>query len=89
MAHNLSRWTARIGGLDTPDPAQQDQHDPTSRSHRRAFVATDTVRHRYLAIPGRIATSARRTYLHLPTAWPWATEFNHMLDAIRKIELVT
>lgn len=89
IAHNLSRWTSRIGSLDTPNSADQDETDPTSRSHRRAFVTTDTVRRRYLTIPGRIATSARRTYLHLPTAWPWATEFNQMLAAIRKIELVT
>ena len=89
IAHNLSRWTARVGGLDIANPADRDETDPTSRSHRQAFVATDTIRRRYLAIPGRIATRARRTYLHLPTAWPWATGFNHMLGGIRNIELVT
>lgn len=89
IAHNLSRWTARIGGLDIPNPADHDETEPDQRSHRQAFVATDTVRRRYLAIPGRMATSARKNHLHLPVRWPWATGFNQMLAAIANIELVT
>jgi len=121
IAHNLSRWTVRIGGLDviaaaaTPqpveDPAPSGQAasttnpthaPPTSgatdrkppRRRRRPgehvnFVATDTLRRRYLAIPGRLATSARTLTLHLPARWPWAEQFNAMLDAIRAVHAVT
>ncbi len=89
IAHNLSRWTARIGDLDVPNPADQDEDDPADRSHRQSFVATDTIRRRYLTIPGRMATRARKNHLHLPVRWPWATGFNHTLAAIRNIELVT
>lgn len=119
MAHNLSRWTVRIGGLDvvaagatTPQPA--DSPTPSGQAasttgtpaapgeanrrppHRRRrpgervdFVATDTLRRRYLAIPGRLATSARTLTLHLPARWPWAGRFNAMLDAIRAVPGVT
>ena len=122
MAHNLSRWTVRIGGLDivaasapTPQPVEGPAHNsqavsaanPTDspapagetncrppRRHRRPgervdFVATDTLRRRYLAVPGRLATSARTLTLHLPARWPWATQFNAMLDAIRAVPAVT
>ena len=119
MAHNLSRWTVRIGGLDvvaanaqsaqpaespappgqaanatdTPDPADQTSR-PTPRRRRRPservdFVATDTLRRRYLAVPGRLATSARTLTLHLPARWPSAHQFNAMLDAIRSVHVVT
>jgi hypothetical protein len=56
---------------------------------RKSFVATDTLRRRYLAIPGRPASSARRLTLHPPTRWPCAESFIAMLDAIRSIKLVT
>jgi hypothetical protein len=29
------------------------------------------MRRRIINIPARIATSARRITIHLPTAWPW------------------
>ena len=100
IAHNLSRWSVRIGGIGTtptakaaaPDdpPAIGDSGDdqPTGRN-RKSFVTTDTLRRCYLAIPGRLATSARQLSLHLPARWPWAEQFNHMLDAIRSVQLVT
>ena len=119
MAHNMSRWTVRIGGLDivaaaaatstpvegaapsgqpvsatdSPAPAGQTNRRPPRRRRRRGervdFVATDTLRRRYLAVPGRLATSARTLTLHLPARWPWATQFNAMLDAIRAVPAVT
>jgi hypothetical protein len=84
IAHNLSRWTVRIGGIDTENSTATPE-----RPHGKAFVTTDTLRRRYLAIPGRLATSARRVYLHMPSRWPWAEQFHAMLDAIRRVELVT
>jgi hypothetical protein len=100
IAHNLSRWTVRIGGIDTiatpetpaPDdpPATGDRRDdpPTGRN-RKSFVTTHTVRRCYLAMPGRLARSARQLTLHLPARWPWADQFNTMLDSIRSVQLVT
>ena len=39
--------------------------------HARATTAT--LRRRLIAVPARIARSARRLVLHLPTEWPWET----------------
>jgi hypothetical protein len=89
IAHNLSRWTTRIGGIHTENPAATTENTPERQDTGKAFVTTDTFRRRYLAIPGRIATSGRRVYLHLPSRWPWAERFHVMLDAIRSVELVT
>jgi hypothetical protein len=38
-------------------------------------LVTKTIRRRFLALPGRITRSARQRRLHLPTAWPWATQW--------------
>jgi hypothetical protein len=96
IAHNLSRWTVRIGGLDRhiiprPDATltQAPGQTPADPATRNSFVTTDTLRARYLTIPGRLARSARRLNLHLPTSWPWADQFNHTLAAIRSVQLVT
>ena len=74
-------------------PAGEMTRKPPRRRRRPGervdFVATDTLRRRYLAVPGRLATSARTLTLHLPARWPWAEQFNAMLDAIRAILAVT
>jgi hypothetical protein len=36
-----------------------------------ARATTATIRRKLIAVPSRIATSARRITLHLPAAWPW------------------
>ena len=41
-----------------------------------------TIRNRYLAIPGRLASHARQLRLRLPANWPWRTRF---LDAITRL----
>ncbi|MGH9071892.1 MAG: IS1380 family transposase [Acidimicrobiales bacterium] len=100
IAHNLSRWTVRIGGADIIEPTnrqaaasveQPSGQTPTQPPDpaRKSFVATDTLRRRYLAIPGRLATSARKLSLHLPARWPWAEAFDTMLDNIRAVQLIT
>jgi hypothetical protein len=38
-----------------------------------AKATTATIRRTLIAVPARIATSARRTTLHLPRHWPWET----------------
>jgi len=100
IAHNLSRWTVRIGGLDKiatakapapDDPAAtaDSRCDQQTRRDRKSFVTTETLRRCYLAIPGRLARSARQLTLHLPARWPCADQFNIMLDSIRSVQLVT
>ena len=70
VAHNLARWTSRIGLGET-------------------LIATDTLRRRYLTMPGRITRSARKLTLHLPSRWQWAEHFNTALANLRAIILVT
>jgi hypothetical protein len=46
-----------------------------------AKATTATIRRKLITVPARIASSARRVTLHLPTAWPWEPAwlriFNH------------
>ena len=46
-----------------------------------AKASTATVRTQLINIAARVATSARRTTLHLPTAWPWAEPWQHLFTA--------
>ena len=47
-------------------------------------ATTATIRRKLIAVPARVASSARRITLHLPTAWPWQSAwtrlFNHSSD---------
>jgi hypothetical protein len=54
-----------------------------------ALITTETLRRRYLSVPGRITRSARRRTVHLPTRWPWAKRFKDALRRHRAIALVT
>jgi hypothetical protein len=36
-----------------------------------AKATTATIRAQLIAVPARLAQSARRLMLHLPTQWPW------------------
>ncbi|MGH9278883.1 MAG: IS1380 family transposase [Acidimicrobiales bacterium] len=53
------------------------------------LIATDTLRRRYLRVPGRLTSSARRLTLHLPERWPWAERFDEALANLRAVTLVT
>jgi hypothetical protein len=55
------------------------------------IIATDTLRRRYLAMPGRLTTSAAGSpvTLHLPQRWPWAQAFDASLANLRAVTLVT
>ena len=66
MAHNLARWTSRLGLGET-------------------LIATDTLRRRYLNMPGRLTHSARKPTLHLPERWPWADRFETALANLRSV----
>ncbi len=47
-----------------------------------AKATTATIRRKLISVPARIATSARRPTLHLPTGWPWETEWTELFTRI-------
>ncbi len=47
-----------------------------STFHARA--TTGTIRAQLVTVPGRLARSARRLTLHLPTSWPWQTAWEQL-----------
>jgi len=47
--------------------------------HARA--TTGTIRAQLITVPGRLARSARRLTLHLPTGWPWQTAWEQLATA--------
>ena len=71
MAHNLARWTARIG---------LGERIATTKTLRRRVFAL-------FALAGRLTRSARRLTLHLPQRWPWETQFSRALARLRAIPL--
>lgn len=54
-----------------------------------APMTTKTLRTRFLDLPGRLTTSARRWTLHLPESWPWQEQFDKMLSNLRAVHLPT
>ena len=49
-----------------------------SAFHARA--TTGTIRALLINVPGRLARSARRVRLHLPTTWPWTPVWRQLLN---------
>jgi hypothetical protein len=47
-----------------------------------AKATTATLRRKLIAVPARVASSARRLTLHLPTAWPWETAWTALFDRV-------
>ena len=41
-----------------------------------------TIRRKLIAVPARIASSARHGTLHLPTAWPWETAWTELFTRV-------
>jgi hypothetical protein len=52
-------------------------------------ITTETLRRRFLTVPGRMTRSARRRTLHMPVRWPWAKRFLIALERHRYVVLVT
>ena len=69
LAHNLIRWTVRLGGLH---PDEQ-------------LTVARTIRTKFIALPGRIVNRSGRRVLRLPEKWPWAATFTAALDQIRSL----
>jgi hypothetical protein len=53
----------------------------------RGQVVAKSLRRRLLAVPGRLTRSARQRLLHMPTDWPWASQFLRALARLRAIPL--
>jgi hypothetical protein len=73
LAHNLIRWSARLGDVHPGDQ----------------LTVARTVRTRVLALPGRLVNRSGTIVLRLPERWPWATTFTRALDQTRTLPLVT
>ena len=50
------------------------------RADRAIRAGTAMIRRKLIQIPARIATSARRTHLHLPAGCTWAEAWTELLD---------
>ena len=53
----------------------------TLASAFHAHATTATIRAQLITIPARLARSARRLRLHLPTQWPWESAWQQLLRA--------
>ena len=47
--------------------------------HTKATTAT--IRRQLIAVPGRLARSARRLVIHLPQDWPWQDSWEGLFNA--------
>ena len=72
LAHNLIRWTVRLGDINPDDQ----------------LAVTRTVRTRLLALPGRLVNRSGRHVLRLPERWPWAATFTRALEQVRALPLL-
>ena len=52
-------------------------------------VVAKTIGRKFITVPGSLTGRSRRTHLHLPTAWPWATEWSACFDRLRTLSLRT
>ena len=73
LAHNLIRWTARLGEIH---PDEQ-------------LTVARTIRTKLLALPGRVVNRSGRHTLRLPARWPWADTFITALNRLRALPLLT
>jgi hypothetical protein len=53
----------------------------TLASAFHAKATTGTIRAQLITVPGRLARSARRLTLHLPTGWPWQSAWRQLATA--------
>jgi hypothetical protein len=73
LAHNLTRWSARLGELHPYDQ----------------LTVAFSIRSRVLAVPGRLVNRSGSLVLRLPERWPWAVAFTRALGRLRALPLVT
>jgi Transposase DDE domain group 1 len=61
----------------------------TLASSFHARATTGTIRAQLITVPGRLARSARRLTLHLPTGWPWQHDWERLAAAAHSPPLAT
>jgi hypothetical protein len=49
-------------------------------------LVAKTIRRKFIALPGRLTDSGRRRHLHLPTHWPWATQWSECFARLVKLQ---
>ena len=49
-------------------------------------LVAKTVRRKFITVPGRLTTSARRRHLHLPSRWPWAAQWSQCFARLVKLQ---
>ena len=49
-------------------------------------LVAKTIRRKFITVPGRLTHHARRRQLHLPTNWPWATQWNNCFARLVKLQ---
>jgi hypothetical protein len=49
-------------------------------------VVAKTIRRKFITVPGRLTRRSRRARRHLPTQWPWATEWS-CFDRLKALSL--
>ena len=49
-------------------------------------LVAKTIRRKFIALPGRLTDSGRRRHLHLPTHWPWATQWSECFKRLCKLQ---
>ncbi len=49
-------------------------------------LVAKTVRRRFFSLPGRVTSGARRRQLHLPSCWPWATQWTSCFERLCKLQ---
>jgi hypothetical protein len=47
-----------------------------------AKATTATIRRKLVTVPARVATSARRLHLHLPSRWPWEQAWSALYEVV-------
>jgi hypothetical protein len=50
-------------------------------------VVAKAIRRWFISVPGRRTTRSRCNQLHLPTEWPWATEWLAYFDRLRALSI--
>ena len=68
LAHNLVRWTTRLGGLHPDDE----------------LTVARTIRTKFLTLPGRVVNRSGRHTLRLPARWPWRGAFLIALERLHR-----
>lgn len=54
----------------------------TAAGNGLAKARTPTIRRKLVSVPARIASSARKLRLHLPSHWPWETAWTDLYNGI-------